>query len=200
MAARPLILIATAAALLPAAASAQFAPVAPVTRSVPVIANVPAVCSIQEPTLAAGGQINFKGINGNTLQIDHLVDPATLGAAGASANVRFDAVCNYPHRIKVEAQNNGLWQTSERSPAPPPGFAYAVPYSATIDWGLEHGRLDADAKVRRIAERSITVNRPTSGEIRLRLEIEAGASNVHANAPLLAGFYGDTIRITLEPQ
>lgn len=198
MAPHSLILLGTAAALSPAAASAQV--VAPVTRTVPVIASAPAVCSIQEPELAAGGQINFKGINGNTLQIDHLVDPATLGAAGASANVKFDAVCNYPHRIRLEAQNNGLWQTSERSPAPPPGFAYAVPYSATIDWGLEHGRLDADAKVRRIAERSITVNRPTSGEIRLRLEIEAGASNVQANAPLLAGYYGDTLRITLEPQ
>lgn len=198
MALRLPLLLAGASALLPAAAAAQL--VAPVTRTVPVIASAPAVCSIQEPELAAGGQINFRGINGNTLQIDHLVDPATLGAAGASANVKFDAVCNYPHRIKVEAQNNGLWQTSERSPAPPEGFAYAVPYSATIDWGLEHGRLDADAKVRRIAERSITVNRPTAGEIRLRVEIEAGASNVQANAPLLAGFYGDTLRITLEPQ
>lgn len=198
MAAR-LILLGGAAALLPTAASAQLV-VAPVTRTVPVIASAPAVCSIQEPELTAGGQINFKGINGNTLQIDRLVDPATLSAAGASANIKFDAVCNYPHRIRVEAQNNGLFQTSERSPAPPEGFAYAVPYSATIDWGLEHGRLDADAKVRRIHERSITVNRPTSGEIKLRLEIEAGASNVQANAPLLAGFYGDTLRITLEPQ
>ena len=170
------------------------------TKSMAVSASAPPVCAMQEPTLAAGGQINFKGLNGNTLQIDHLVDPATLGAAGASANVKFDAICNYPHRITVEAQNNGLWQTSERSPVPPEGFAYAIPYSATIEWGLEHGRLDADAKVRRIAERSITVNRPTSGEIKLRLEIEAGASNVQANAPLLAGFYGDTLRITLEPQ
>lgn len=195
---RFLLLAVGTTALLPSAAAAQL--VAPVTRTVPVIASAPAVCSIQEPELAAGGQINFRGLNGNTLQIDHLVDPATLGAAGASANVTFDAVCNYPHRIRVEAQNNGLWQTSERSPTPPEGFAYAVPYSATIDWGLEHGRLDADAKVRRIAERSITVNRPTSGEIKLRLEIEAGASNVQANAPLLAGFYGDTLRITLEPQ
>jgi hypothetical protein len=186
-----------AAASLPASAAAQ---VAPVTRSVPVTASAPAVCAIREPALAAGGQVNFLGLNGNTLQIDRLVDPATLAAAAASVDVTFDAVCNYPHRIRVEAQNNGLWRTSERPPAPPPGFAYAVPYRATIDWGLEHGRLEADAKVRRIAERSVIVDRPTSGEIKLRLEIEAGASNVQANAPLLAGFYGDTLRITLEPQ
>ena len=184
-------------ALAPGLAAAQSTTS---TRSMTVSASAPPVCAMQEPTLAAGGQINFRGLNGNTLQIDRLVDPATLAAAGASANVTFDAICNYPHRITVEAQNNGLWQTSERSPVPPEGFAYAVPYSATIDWGLEHGRLDADAKVRRIAERSITINRPTSGEIKLRLEIEAGASNVQANAPLLAGFYGDTLRITLEPQ
>lgn len=184
-------------ALVPGLAAAQGTTS---TRSIAVSASAPPVCAMQEPTLAAGGQINFRGLNGNTLQIDRLVDPATLAAAGASANVTFDAICNYPHRITVEAQNNGLWQTSERSPVPPEGFAYAIPYSATIDWGLEHGRLDADAKVRRIAERSITINRPTSGEIKLRLEIEAGASNVQANAPVLAGFYGDTLRITLEPQ
>ncbi len=193
--ARRLLLLLGAA--LPTALAAE---VAPVTRSVPVIASAPAVCAMREPVVAAGGQINFRGINGNTLQIDHLVDPATLAAAAASVDVTFDAVCNYPHRIRVEAQNNGLWRTSERPAAPPPGFAYAVPYRATIDWGLEHGRLEADAKMRRIAERSIAVDQPTSGEIRLRLEIEAGASNVQAHAPLLAGSYGDTLRITLEPQ
>ncbi|HYJ83299.1 MAG TPA: hypothetical protein VEW26_10720 [Allosphingosinicella sp.] len=190
-------LLLVGAAALPTGLAAQ---VAPVTRSVPVFASAPAVCAIREPAAAAGGQINFRGINGNTLQIDHLVDPATLATAAASVDITFDAVCNYPHRIRVEAQNNGLWRTSERPPAPPPGFAYAVPYRATIDWGLEHGRLEADAKVRRSAERSITVDHPTSGEIKLRLEIEAGASNVQSHAPLLAGSYADTLRITLEPQ
>src|SRR5687768_252689 len=95
------------AVLLPTAAAAQVAPVA---RSMPVSASAPAVCAIQEASLAGGGQINFRGLSGNSLHIDHLVDPVTLGAAAASANVKFDAVCNYPHRIKIEAQNNGLWQ------------------------------------------------------------------------------------------
>ncbi|HEY5713402.1 MAG TPA: hypothetical protein VIT38_16015 [Allosphingosinicella sp.] len=197
MARRLLFLFGALSAALPSAAPAQ---VAPVTRSIPVIASAPPICAVGEPTLAGGGQINFRGLNGSMLQIDHLVDPATLAAAAASVDVTFEAVCNYPHRIRVEAQNNGLWRTSERPAEPPPGFAYAVPYLATIDWGLEHGRLEADAKVRRIAEHSIIVDRPTSGEINLRLEIEAGASNIQSHAPLLAGFYGDTLRITLEPQ
>ncbi|TMJ11577.1 MAG: hypothetical protein E6G94_15665 [Alphaproteobacteria bacterium] len=191
------LLLLLGAGALPAAAGAQ---VAPVTRSVPVTASAPPVCAIREPIVAAGGQINFRGLNGNTLQIDHLVDPHTLAAAAASVNITFDAVCNYPHRLILEAQNNGLWQTSQRPPDAPPGFAYAVPYTATIDWGVEHGRLEADAKVRRIADRSILVDHPTSGEITIRLEIDAGASNTQANAPLLAGSYGDTLRITLEPQ
>lgn len=197
MARRLLSLFGALSAALPSVAPAQ---VAPVSRSLAVTASSPPICAMREPALAAGAQINFRGLNGNVLQIDRLVDPATLAAAAASVDVRFDAVCNYPHRIRVEAQNNGLWRTSERPADPPPGFAFAVPYRAIIDWGLEHGRLEADAKVRRIAERSIVVDRPTSGEIKLRLEIEAGASNVQANAPLLAGFYGDTLRITLEPQ
>jgi hypothetical protein len=188
----------TAAALcLPLTAVAAQAPV---VRPMGVVANTPAVCVLKEPKLAGGSQINFRGLNGNTLQIDRLVDPATLAINAASADIEFEAVCNYPHRIKVETQNNGLWQTSERSATPPPGFAFAVPYSATLDWGLEHGRLEADAKVRRISEHWFNVDRATSGELHIRIEVQAGASNVQENAPLLAGYYGDTLRVTLEPQ
>ncbi|HYJ84229.1 MAG TPA: hypothetical protein VEW26_15460, partial [Allosphingosinicella sp.] len=80
----PLRLLLLGAAALPTALQAQ---VAPVTRSVPVIASAPAICAIREPAAAPGGQINFRGINGNTLQIDHLVDPATLAAAAASVDI-----------------------------------------------------------------------------------------------------------------
>jgi hypothetical protein len=34
----------------------------------------------------------------------------------------------------------------------------------------------------------------------IRLDVDAGATNARANAPLVAGVYGDTLRITLEPQ
>jgi len=51
-----------------------------------------------------------------------------------------------------------------------------------------------------MAENSLFVSDTATGTLQLRLEIDAGATNHRANAPLVAGTYGDTLRITLEPQ
>ena len=186
-----------AALALPAAAQAQSNSV---TSSFAVNASVPGACSVGGPQLAAGRQINFRGLNGTTLQIDQMVDPTTLSTNAASVEVRFEAICTFPHRLKVETQNNGLWPTSERGAQTPVGFGNAVPYRATATWGDRQVTLSADAGVRRIAENSVFVPGAGLGDILLRLEIEPGATNSQANAPLLAGVYGDTIRITLEPE
>jgi hypothetical protein len=169
-------------------------------RNFPVSGNAPQVCAVQAPRLAAGAQINFRGLSGNTLQIDQLVDPSTLATNAASADIQFDAVCNFPHQIRVESQNNGLWQTIERGATPPDGFAYAIPYRATVSWGDVTGALDADARVRRIVEQRFNVDQATAGVILIRVVIEAGSSNTNNNAPLVAGFYGDTLRLFVEPR
>lgn len=185
------------ASFLPAVASAQTTSV---TSPFTVNANVPQTCTVGAPLLSAGRQINFRGLNGSTLQIDQLVDPTTLSTNAASFEVRFEAVCNLAHRLKVETQNNGLWSTSERAAVAPEGFGDGVPYRADVTWANQTLRVNADAGVRRIAEGSVFVNAAAVGDILLRLEVDAGATNDRANAPLLAGVYGDTIRITLEPQ
>jgi hypothetical protein len=190
----PLLLL---AALTPGMAVAQGTTS---TRTMGVSANAPQVCAVQAPQLAAGAQVNFRGLNGTTLQIDRLVDPTTLSTNAASVEIAFEAVCNYPHRITIETRNNGLWQTSERPATPASGFGYAVPYTATVRWGASNLQLNADAKVRRIQDRSLRIDQPSSGSILLRLEIQPGASNGSQNAPLLAGYYGDTLSLTVEPQ
>lgn len=169
-------------------------------RPFPVSGNAPQVCAVQAPRLAAGAQINFRGLSGNTLQIDQLVDPATLATNAASADIQFDAVCNFPHQIRVESQNSGLWQTIERGATPPDGFAYAIPYRATLSWGDVSGALNADARVRRIVEQRFAVDEATAGVILIRVVIEAGSSNTSNNAPLVAGIYGDTLRLFVEPR
>jgi hypothetical protein len=189
-------LILLAGLALPGTAQAQ-ARIA--TRTAPVVGNAPNVCVLQQPRLAQGAQNNFRGLNGNTLQIDTLVDPSTLATRGASAELRFNAVCNFPHRLRVEAQNNGLWRTGS-TVLPPQGFAYAIPYQALLSWGAGTILLNADAQIRRIHEERITVDQPTAGEVQLRVEIQPGASNVQSNAPVIAGNYGDLLRVTLEPQ
>ena len=165
-----------------------------------VRAHAPQVCAVAAPQLVGGRQTNFRGLNGTTMEIDRLVDPTTLSTNAASVDVQFNAVCNYPHRIVVEAQNNGLWQSADQGSSSTPGFASAIPYVASLSWGAETLQLDADAKARRINERSIRVDQATAGALVLRLEIQPGATNGRANSPLLAGVYGDTVRLTVEPQ
>lgn len=169
------------------------------TRTFAVTGNAPQVCAMQTGRIETGKLNNVTGIDGDTLRIVELADPQTLAARASSATVSFAAVCNYPHRLRIESQNNGLWPTDGRTGSAA-GFATAVPYTARLQWGATSRALDADAKVRRLSEQRITVNDATAGDVQLRLEILAGASNLDARAPLAAGSYGDTIRIFLEPQ
>jgi hypothetical protein len=111
-----------------------------------------------------------------------------------------EAVCNVPHRLRIEAQNNGLFRTSNTATQTPSGFASAIPYTASVNWGPQVAVLNADAQVRRAHEEKTAVVNPTAGQVLLRVDIQPGASNVQSNAPVLAGNYGDVLRVTLEPQ
>jgi hypothetical protein len=168
------------------------------TQAFNVVATIPQVCSMDEPTLAGGGLVNFRGLNGTTLQVDQLTDPSTLATRAASASVSFAAVCSFPHNLVVESEGNGLWRNG--AGGAPSGFADGVPYLAELSWGPVNGRLQADATARRANQMTIGVDEPVSGEIIVALDIQAGSSNLRANAPLIAGAYQDTLRITVEPQ
>ena len=93
-----------------------------------------------------------------------------------------------------------MWPTDGRRASTSPQFAFAIPYEANLQWGEVNGQLDANATVRQIANRSYDLNGPLAGELTLRIAIRPGASNVEVNAPVMAGSYGDTIRIFLEPR
>lgn len=169
-------------------------------RTVDVIGNAPQICSLQRPDLAESGPINFTAVTGSLLQIQNLIDPTTLTANAASVELSFEAFCNFPHRLSLESENNGLWQTDGSYNQPANGFAYALPYQAEVTWGDVSGRLDADANVRRIVDQRLDVDQAAAGSVQLSIRIDQGASNTRVNAPVLAGFYRDTIRITLEPR
>lgn len=164
-----------------------------------VTANAPEVCTVQQPVLGQGALVNFQALSGTNLRIDQMVDPATLATAAASASVSFDAVCNLPHRIRLQSDNNGLWRTTTTAAAPA-GFADGVPYTAQLTWGSISNTFRADATARKINFEDIPVDLPTAGKIVINLTIQAGDSNLRANAPLIAGIYGDTLRLTVEPQ
>ncbi len=194
----PLLLFAAAtASLLAAPAAAQSSSD---VRSMSVTGNTPQVCSLDLGSVETGNLVNIVGLDGDTLRIQQLADSQTLASRAASATMRFAAVCNFPHKVTLESENNGLWPTDGRISDTPEGFAYAVPYAASLEWGTADGALDADAKSRRVNDSLLQVGQPTAGDMELHVEIAEGASNVEVNAPLLAGVYTDTLRIILEPR
>jgi hypothetical protein len=193
------LLLLSAAALIGLAAPAQAQSTTAAT-AMPVTGNVPQICAMQRGEVQPGSAVNIVGLDGDTLRFAQFVDPATLAVKAASVTIKFDAVCNFPHSIRVESANTGLWPTDGRVSQPPRGFAYAVPYTARLNWGPVNAQFDADAKARRISQRDIPVDTAVAGELNLRIEIAEGASNVENRAPVVAGTYVDTVRIFLEPR
>ncbi|MCZ8172072.1 MAG: hypothetical protein O9272_10075 [Brevundimonas sp.] len=201
MAARPILAgLALASSLALAGQTMAQTPGPIATRTMPVAGTVPNVCTMDRGRVQPGGLINITGLDGDTLRIQQLTDPQTLAARSASATISFVAMCNFPHQIRLESQNNGLWPVDARVASITPGFASALPYRADVAWGQTTGSLEANATVRAAAEQRITVNGASVGDLRLRVELQQGASNGEANAPVVAGIYTDTLRIYLEPR
>jgi hypothetical protein len=168
------------------------------TRSFDVAASAPQVCAIAAARLGESARINIRALVGDALTIDRLSDPATLSSEAASVEVRFPAFCNYPHLITVESESNGLWHVG--TGAAPIGFANGVPYRATMKWGARSEEVFADASNQSRRAKVIPMAGGEAGDLVLALDITRGAANLRTNAPLLAGRYGDTIRIIVGPQ
>jgi hypothetical protein len=191
--------LAVLALLAAAPAQAQQQP-AQAQKALPVAGNTPQVCMVQDGQAQAGELINFRGTDGDSLRVLQLLDPSTLAARGARATLDIAAVCNFPHRIRLESQNTGLWPLEGPLASENPDFATALPYRARLEWADRSGELEADAKVRRTSDWRADIDEPAAGDMTLAIEIDEGASNTQIGAPVLAGAYGDTLRIFLEPR
>jgi hypothetical protein len=165
-----------------------------------VTGSAPQVCVVDQPVLSTGSVVNVRNLSGAKLQIEQLVDQQALSTRAASAQVAFDAVCTFPHRIVLQSSANGLWRNQTSGVARPAGFADGVPYSAVLNWGDATDNLNADATSRGLKQQVTPVAGARVGTLTVDFAIQAGASNLAANSPLLAGVYSDTLTITLEPQ
>jgi len=165
-----------------------------------VAGTAPVVCTLTSGPGSADGFNNFTTADRNVYRVDQMIDAATLSTRAASFELTLSGVCNTAHRIRMESLNNGLWQLSETPPARPAGFGTAVPYDLTARWTDQVVQLSADAAIRQPRERNVPIGRPASGDLLLRFEILAGATNLAANAPMVSGAYSDTLTIILEPQ
>ncbi len=170
------------------------------TEAFPVIGAAPTVCTLSTVQQSSTRLQNMRGVNGNAFEIDTMVNAVTLSTEAAAVDLTMQIVCNAPHRVRLETENNGLWRTSEVTPQAPQGFASAVPYTLDVRWGGVNGRLDANAGVRGLQRTFLPSEPAVVGDLKMRFQVQAGATNLRANAPLVAGTYSDIVRITLEPQ
>ena len=161
--------------------------------------RIPQFCSIGAASFSqTRSPINVRSISAATLEIENFVNATTLASQAASVEVAFDAVCNYPHFLTLGSANNGLWRQST-APAVAP-FANAVPYRASAAWGDQAINLDADSGSRRAVSSRVLAEAPRIGQVTFSLQVDAGATNVARNSPLLQGSYSDLITVTLGPQ
>jgi hypothetical protein len=195
---RTTVWLTSAALVFACQASAQAATSA--SQTFAVSGGAPQVCAVSNPVLSAGGLVNFQSLNGTTLQLAQLANPQTLATNAATATITFAAVCNYPHQIVLESQNNGLYRGGAVGAPPPAGFADGVPYTADLTWGQVTSRFFVPATTRQVNQNRVPVPTATAGDLKIELTVQAGASNLSANAPLVAGVYTDTLRVTVEPQ
>jgi hypothetical protein len=187
---------------MPALASAQTLPagVEPNrVRPMEVEASAPQWCAISN----AAGQAELVGSGNNVtgplsseLRITDLVDERTLSTRAANARIGFEAACNYPHRIVLRSQNNGLRRDSLSTG---PGIASAVPYTATLNWGDVGLGFFADAQSRTQLERVGSTSGAVAGTLVVAVAITAGATNIGPGSPLGAGEYSDVISIEVGP-
>lgn len=187
-----------ASALALALAVQAQAQTAPANAGLSAVGRAPRLCAFTAPVATDGRLENFQTLQGAVLRVQELTDSQSLTTRAAAAEVSLEATCNFPHRLRLESENNGLWR--EGAASGQVGFAVAVPYRASVSWGELDRRLEADASGRRPQALVAPVAAPTAGELTLHLEIEPGATNTTTNAPLLAGIYSDVIRLTVEPQ
>ena len=193
----PLALVVAAAAL--AAASGACAQSTTSTSTFTVTGSAPKICAISPTTLTSTNMVNIDSLDGTTLKISQLTNTTTLSTLPASAEISFNAVCNYAHTITIQSQNNGLWRDGSSQPLSN-GFADAVPWTGRLQWGTLNRTFVAGAQNRQIVDFPFADASANAGVLLLDISIQAGSTNSVANGPLLAGNYQDTIYVTLEPQ
>jgi hypothetical protein len=169
-------------------------------RDMGVSANTPDVCIISNQN---NGRIrplvNATTSGAAAVEITTLIDRGTMSTAAAQVEVSFDAMCNFPHKLNVISDNNGLFRPINAAQAVA-GFASAVPYTADVTWGGQTLAFEANAQRRGVAQADLIIAEPAAGSIVLQFNVLPGATNAQNGAPLAAGIYSDVIRLSVEPQ
>lgn len=167
-------------------------------QTVTVTGEAPRACTLGAIEQAEEQSVNFDAPAGSVFPISNLADTETLSTQAARIVLSVPAMCNGVHRVTLASDNNGLWRLD--SGTVPAGFADAAPYRVDLTWADEDRALVVDATGRRYSEQQVLISRPARGDMQIAFELRTGDTNAVQGAPLVAGEYGDVLRLTVEPQ
>lgn len=174
----------------PAQSASQHADIA-------VTGSVGRMCVMVAPRVDVGASTNLGTVSGSAVRIAELSDEQMTTRA-TNFTARLSAMCNVSHQLIISSDRGGLW----RSPtgATIPGFANGVPYRAKVTWNGAQSTLTANAAGESPVQQTLNADAPGSGDIDVEFHIDQAATNAGSGAPLVAGSYTDTIRVTMGPQ
>lgn len=168
----------------------------PQSATIAVTASVDRKCTLANPQIDLGQTTNIGQVSGSTVRIADLSDDQ-MSTKVTDFTAEVAGMCNASHQLTVSSDRGGLW----RDPAGlrSNGFANGVPYRATISWGGEQAILRANASGEGQVQQTLSVDQPAGGSVQIQFHIDQSATNVGVGAPLIAGTYDDTIRVTMGP-
>ncbi|HEX3919750.1 MAG TPA: hypothetical protein VHW60_20620 [Caulobacteraceae bacterium] len=179
-------------ATLGAGLPAQAAPVTLTVTS--AVANL---CIVGPAQVNSGGATNLGVVSGNTVNIAQLTNDQ-LTTRATAFDITFDATCNAAHRVTVTSERGGLRR--DQTGGNHPGFADGVPYTTRFDWDSSEATLLAPAQSLSEVSQNLDIGAPAAGSLVLHVTIDAGATNLVTNSPLIAGGYSDTLRVVMQVQ
>ncbi|HZZ86871.1 MAG TPA: hypothetical protein VFE13_00925, partial [Caulobacteraceae bacterium] len=121
-----------------------------------------------------------------------------LTTRATTFDITFDASCNAAHRVTITSERGGLRRDDIGGSHP--GFADGVPYRTRFDWANGEATLLAPAQSLSEISQNLDVGVPAAGSLVLHVSIDAGATNLVTNSPLIAGAYNDTLRVVMQVQ
>ncbi|MGZ9101066.1 MAG: hypothetical protein ACXW3O_15315 [Brevundimonas sp.] len=201
---KTIITIAAAALLVAAGTAAAEDP----QSSVTVGGNAPAICNLPVSYSFVSGNAgaNASEFSSNSWMIPQsaLAGAGAVPASGAeyAIRVRGTGFCNTSHTISVTTARGGL-STGDEGAAAPAGFANRRPLNVEAHWSDGGGPLGPKAVIsstsipgqQGTAPYTVSNSLPPPGT--RPFEVRIGMQRPPLGTPMVAGFYWDTLTVTL---
>lgn len=187
---RPALLAALPLVFMAGTASAQQVDTA--SQALRLVGTAPAACVLGAAIPSAASNAGFVNLGANTgrMTITQLVSLQDATSLASSLELALPVRCNASHRLTVRSANGGLLRSGAANGGQrgAQGFSDFLAYDYRVDWAASQIAQPSDGGLA-----ALSVDRPATGDLLVRISTEAG------RGPLTAGQYTDAIVIEFQP-